>query len=593
MKNKNLVVHDMVHNNPGMVPYESAYQSPEFLKERGYDGKVFDLFSCAQYGLLWDQLDRQNPDREKVFEEGSKDRLWVLEKKREYKEKYGEMKQAGLQVMAMMDVIVLPKRIGVLYPEILDADGKIDIQAPKMKEILDVLFEEMFQEFPEISGIYIRFGETYVGEKYGTPYHFGNHPIRMPEEGYHLFLIRYLKETVCRKYQRNLYYRTWGFGKIQYDPEYYLKIAGEIETDPKFFFCIKHTAGDFHRDFLFNQCLNKGQHRQIVEIQAAREYEGKGAYPNYIGNGIINGYEEFKWLMEESQTHCLKDVVNTEDSRIAGIWIWSRGGGWDGPYINGRNGKQGEVLVEEGCELWADVNAYVMAKWAKDPSHSDRYYALQYARDVLHMSRKDAEIFYEILMLSERAVLLGRGTNLSEIAWDVFWTRDQNIDYPSMLSNLISAKNSQVLEALLEEKRRSVEIWEAIVKLASRLEEDLNMKSYIVTTCKYGYYLYSLYEVMYRANAYALSGGFAEKIKEALQEYEDLWEQWEQLKQNGKGCPTLYARRNEKQDLIGYNWNTGFDGAMEPLQDLEEDGKLKKRYLDKIPENEEWGLRKD
>lgn len=34
------ILHDMVHNNLGMVPYESAYQSLEFLKERGYDGKV-------------------------------------------------------------------------------------------------------------------------------------------------------------------------------------------------------------------------------------------------------------------------------------------------------------------------------------------------------------------------------------------------------------------------------------------------------------------------------------------------------------------------------------------------------------------------
>ena len=90
--------------------------------------------------------------------------------------------------MAMMDVIVLPKRIGTLYSEI-------------------------FQEFPEISGIYIRFGETYVGEKYGTPYHFGSHPIWTPEDGHHLFLIGYLKETVCQKYQRNLYYRTWGFSQ--------------------------------------------------------------------------------------------------------------------------------------------------------------------------------------------------------------------------------------------------------------------------------------------------------------------------------------------------------------------------------------------
>ena len=39
---KDLFVHDMVHNNPGLAPYESDYLNPDFLKERGYDGKTFD-----------------------------------------------------------------------------------------------------------------------------------------------------------------------------------------------------------------------------------------------------------------------------------------------------------------------------------------------------------------------------------------------------------------------------------------------------------------------------------------------------------------------------------------------------------------------
>lgn len=133
---------------------------------------------------------------------------------------------------------------------------------------------------------------------------------------------------------------------------------------------------------------------------------------------------------------------------------------------------------------------------------------------------------------------MGRGTNLSEIPWDVFWTRDQNIDYPSLLSNVLSAKRYGVLDALLEEKRHSVELWEEIVRLALRLEDSLEIKFYIVTTCKYGHYLYELYEVMYRANAYALLGNHKEEIAEAIQEYEHLWEKWEELKQNEKGWKT-------------------------------------------------------
>lgn len=612
----------MIHNNPGLAPYESKYNDPHFLKKRNFDGKVFDLFDCAQFALLWDGLDAANPDREKVFPAGSEERLWVLERKKDLKKKYREAQQCGLDVLFMMDIIVLPKRIGSIYPEIFNEDHKIDIRKPKMKEIMDVLFDEIFSEFPEVSGIYIRFGETYVGEAYGTPWHFGNNPILGDEVEAHLFLIRYLMEKVCRQHNRKIYYRTWGFGAFQYDPECYLQISGQIEPHEKFFFCIKHTAGDFHRDFPFNQSLNKGKHRQVVEIQAAREYEGKGAYPNYIGSGVISGFEEFKWLMKENEVQSLSEIfgdsrdsadrhsaesdyadrnggeadscssVGENNSRIAGVWIWPRGGGWDGPYINGRNGKDGTVAVEHGEELWADVNTYVISSWAKDPSCSDRYYAMKYAREELGMNEKDAVIFYEILMQSERAVLLGRGTNSENLSWDVFWTRDQNIEYSRLMLNIRNAVGVGQTDLLLKEKRRSVEIWEDICRLAQRLSDDLAIKRYIVTTCRYGFYLYSLYEVMYRANVFAVLGGRKQEVEKAVDEYEKLWEEWEELFRTEPGCPTLYEKKDEYLDLIGYDWNKGFDSAINPLRMLDEDGRILAGNMAETEECDAWGLKK-
>lgn len=130
----------------------------------------------------------------------------------------------------------------------------------------------------------------------------------------------------------------------------------------------------------------------------------------YIADGVINGCEEFKWIMPDEKNRSLRDVINVENSLIKGVWTWSRGGGWDGPYINGANGMNGEV-VENGSELWCDINAYVISNWAKDTSKSDRYYVLKYAREILGMSEADALKFYEIYMLSAKAVLFGRGSN--------------------------------------------------------------------------------------------------------------------------------------------------------------------------------------
>ena len=557
----NLFLHDMIHNNPGLAIYESQYKDPAFLRSRGYDAKVFDLYDCAQYGLLWDAL-KKGP----VFPEGSPERKWVLNKKAQLLCDYNAAKAEGLRVCFMMDIIVLPVKLLELYPHVRNQDGNIDILSEEMKEIFDCMFAEMFQQFPQIDGIYIRYGETYVGPEYNTPWHTGNNPIQGEQLKYHQYLMEYLIATVCRKYNREVYYRTWGFGAFQHDPNVYLQISDRVPVDDRFYFCIKHTTGDFHRTFLFNQCLNIGKHKQVVEVQAAREYEGKGAYPNYIAAGVIHGFEDFKWLMDPSQKQCLADVVKAEDSLVAGVWTWSRGGGWDGPYINGKNGKNGCVEVKNGREIWADVNAYVVGAWVKDPSHSDRHYAIRYAKEVLGMCEKDANIFYEICTISNRAVLLGRARNTPTYDVSVFFTRDQNIDYPKLLDTVASAMQADGGATLLYEQHRSVMLWEDLISLAKMLRDECDIKQYILTTCRYGYYLFALYEQIFKANVLARQGAAQTAIDECIQAYEGIWKQWYTLYQTEPGCPTVFAKENEIQELIGYNWNRGFDSAIDPLR---------------------------
>lgn len=587
MKNK-LFVHDMIHHNPGLVEYESKYADPSFLKTRGYDAKVFDLFHCAQFGLLWDGVD-EVMNGEKIFPLESPERQWALQKKAELYEDYSEVKKQGLDVYFMMDMIVLPQRIKELYPDILNEEGKIDILRPRTLRILEFMFHEMFHEFPQIDGIYIRYGETYAGNRFHTPYHSGNNPIQGDMWEYHEKLMHFLINKVCVQYDKKIMYRTWGFGDLQFDRETYLELSNKIPVHKNFYFCIKHTAGDFHRTFRFNQCLNAGMHQQVVEIQAAREYEGKGAYPNYIGDGLINGFEEYAWLMKACENKCLGDIIG-EKSLVKGIWTWSRGGGWDGPYINGKNGENGSVEVKNGSELWADINAYVISRWAKNPSKTDRDYVLQYAGEELGMGRKDACTFYDICIKSARAVLLGRGTNTDAFKTDVFWTRDQNIDYGRILNILHSAIENDALEILLYEKAESVTLWKEMVVLANELDDDCNMKPYIITTCQYGYCLFSIYECIFRGNGYALLGGRQRQVQEMVAVYDALWDKWKELKKKSEGCPTLFVKENSRLDMIGYDWNTGMDAAIEPLRDLDDNGFLKEKYLPCGVELTQWGL---
>lgn len=559
----NLFVHDMVHDNPGLKKYQSAYNTPQFLKERGYDGKTFDLYNCAQYALLWDGV-AEKYGKTAVFPKDSEERKWVETHKTELQKLYDEAIAEGLKVSFMMDIIVFPTNLVRLFPEILNDEGKIDVTLPITQALMEEMFDEMFREFPQISGIYVRYGETYAQEKYGIPYHTGNDPVLDGSEKYHFELISFLMKTVCDKHKREIYYRTWGFGSFQHDKDTYLRISDQLPVNDRFYFCIKHTSGDFWRCVRFNQSLNCGKHKQIVEVQAAREYEGKGAYPNYIGDDVINGAEELKWLMTSEENQNLRDVINVENSLVKGIWTWSRGGGWDGPYINGENGKNGEVVIENGSELWCDLNAYVISQWTKDTSKSDRYYVLQYAKNVLKMSDKDSLIFYEICLLSSRAVLFGRGRITDKFEWCILWTRDQNIHPVHFQTNVKNAIEAGAGEELLWKQQRSVDIWKDIVALSEKITTG-NAVEYIRVTSKYGYYLFSIFETMYRANICAAQGK-DEETQKAVAEYDSLWNEWIALKENNPCCPSLYEKADENLDMLCYRGNFGFDSVMNGLR---------------------------
>ena len=561
---KQLFVHNMVHDNPGLEKFQSAYNEPAFLKSRGVSGKTFDLFRCAQYALLWDGVGEKY-GRRAVFPVNSEERAWAEKRQEEFQRLYTEATETGLDVSFMMDMIVFPKTVIMLFPEILNEDGMIDIARPLTQALMTDMFEEMFRVFPQIKGIYVRYGETYAQEKYGTPYHSGNNPILNGKEEYHHILINYLIRIVCEKHGREIYYRTWGFGEFQRDKDVYLKVSERIPTHKNFYFCIKHTAGDFWRCVKFNPCINEGKHQQIIEVQAAREYEGKGAFPNYIGNDVINGAEEFKWIMPNEQKRGLRDVIGVENSLVKGVWTWARGGGWDGPYLNGANGKNGEVVVQDGKELWCDLNTYVITKWALNPEKSDRYYVLQYAKEVLGTSDKDAQIFYELCLLSSRGVLFGNMHTGGKFPWRILWTRDQNINPRYLRLNAADAVECGAEEEVLWEKRHAVEIWRQIVSLSEQITTG-NAVEYIRVTSKYGYYLYSLFETMYRANVYAFKKN-EEQTRKAIAEYDALWLEWLALKENNACCPTLYAKADEDLDMLCYRGNYGFDSVINPLRD--------------------------
>ena len=122
-----------------------------------------------------------------------------------------------------------------------------------------------------------------------------------------------LREEVCVKRNKVLFYRTWDFGQFHDRPDFYLKVTNADRAASESDLLDQASAGDFHRLSRFNPTLGIGKHRQIVEVCCQLDCYGKGAHPYYNGQGVIDGWEEYAWTMKPGQPKGLRDIVASSD----------------------------------------------------------------------------------------------------------------------------------------------------------------------------------------------------------------------------------------------------------------------------------------
>lgn len=538
------MVMDMVHHNPGEAPTRSKFLNPDYLKKSGYDAKVFFLFDAAQFGIDWKDF-----EPEAFSEEASQ---WVRAKNDSITARYNAAKDAGLDVYCMLDMLVLPKQLVEKHRDVLtDSEGKIDISKPFTQNCVRYLIRSMFEAFPQLDGLIIRTGETYLHD---APYYVGNHPVRHGMSD-HITLINILRDEVCDKSGKNLIYRTWDFGKLHSLPKYYRGVTDSIIPHPNLYFSIKHTATDFWRmgitddapvmDSLdvywldesgrygmsFNPCIGIGSHKQIVEVQCQREYEGKGAHPNYIAHGVIDGFRE---LQGRNRPYALSHLAN--DSLFSGVWTWSRGGGWGGPYITN--------------EFWIDLNARVMAEWAANPSKSEE----ECFNDValaLGVAEKGLDKFRRLCLLAEDGVLKGQYSSYGGTY--VNWTRDDTMTGDAFLNRYFDRIiKSDETERYLQEKEEAVEIWREIEALAGGIDfVSPETAEFVAVTGIYGRIKYEIlataWKIMLKSKAQELAGIVYDRdeLKNDIAHYDRLWDEWRQLKADHPSCPSLYRSADD------------------------------------------------
>jgi len=335
------------------------------------------------------------------------------------------------------------------------------------------------------------------------------------------------------KHDRQLFFRTWDIfpDKLHASLPHYLEVTNQVEPHPKLAFSIKHTALDFWRHVKVNECLTHGRHPQIIEVQCQREYEGKGAYPNYVMDGVINGFEE------NAKKIGLKDLL--AHSKILGVYSWSRGGGWYGPYLP--------------CELWPDLNAFVLAQFVNNPARTEAEIFSDYAQQRLNLSITDAGKFRQLCQLSARAVLKGRHCTpfdrwLNEsVLPTACWMRDDRLGGREQLKFVLDfLLQKNLFGEALREKAEAVALWRQIQQLAGEIHWPVDARGeFARLSAEYGYRLFSLVQEGWRVLAAGHTGDAtghyaSEEILDAAEKYRENWRQYRALAASPL-CATLYA----------------------------------------------------
>ncbi|RJE73993.1 hypothetical protein [Reichenbachiella sp. MSK19-1] len=496
---------DMVHHNPGEPPYESAYVDPSVIKEMGYNGKVYFLFESPTLAINWESLD---PD---ILPKGTPARKWVDEKAGMIHAMHAKCEAQGLSIYAMSDLMLFPKRLIEKYGiEEVFGDPKDSIT----QKLLRIQIDEIFSQFPKMDGLVVRIGETYLHD---APYHQGHIQDKSNAQKTIIPLMQLLREEVCVKRDKQLIFRSWR--SFDVDADTYMAISDEVTPHHNLIMSVKHCEGDFHRSTPFSKVIGMGRHQQMIEVQCSREYEGKGAYPNYIANGVIEGFEEHRGMPKE-QFNSIRQFAQTKPEMFAGVFTWSRGGGWDGPYIKN--------------EMWADVNAWVMAQWAQKPDQKEEEVFKRYAVDRLGLEESEVKKFRKMCLLSADAVV--RGRNSVEHDMNEWWTRDQGIGFPK------SNQNPQRQQRNLNQKDESLEIWREIVELAKSINwPNDDMREHAIGSSLYGLHLYEIYRsVIHISDAEARLDRGA--LKKWINEYDLAWIKYGKLLDQYPSLASLYSK---------------------------------------------------
>ncbi|HEY1661848.1 MAG TPA: hypothetical protein VGI03_05465 [Verrucomicrobiae bacterium] len=280
---------------------------------------------------------------------GSDLRNRIESRRKTFREDCDQAHALGLKVCVMTDEASLPVPIYNLLQQPGKPSG-IDYDNPKFWEVYRAKYREFLKAYPQVAYVIVRTGENYSNLRdgyIGRTVYTGHY-----DDAYIKHMQRFIEETrkiVVDEFGRTLIWRTWDLGADGFhaNPAVYDRILQGLPDRKGLILSIKFTQTDFWRYNDFNPMIGRGGVDQIVEFECAREYEGKGAYPDYVGAIHADAMSKAAGL------------------GARGVWIWDFSGGWGGPFLQ--------------TDQWVRLNIYATSRLAQNPDLSARALAEEWA----------------------------------------------------------------------------------------------------------------------------------------------------------------------------------------------------------------------
>ncbi len=267
----------------------------------------------------------------------------------------------------------------------LDAGFGLDATDPGLWEVYTGAMDELYAAMPQLDGVVLRIGEA--GEVYDVPGldYYSRLAVRNVAE------VRAMLTALSAQAERSgtdVIFRTWSVGvgavgDLHTDVDSYRAVLDGIDS-PNLVVSTKYTLGDFYSHLPFNDTLEIGEHRRIVEFQSRREFEFFGAFPNDLGVQYRDALQHFL----------------AANPNVEGVWIWTQDGG---PW------RAGPMSLELTSGFWQlfELNTELALGLARDPEADPAQLTADWAHRWLSDDPATVAAIGEAMALSREAITTG------------------------------------------------------------------------------------------------------------------------------------------------------------------------------------------